>query len=67
MGTICMRVEAMANDRSGSKSGRILYEYACTILYEFADLLNCMNYYYFDMTLFWGFFLMGPWDKCDKV
>ncbi len=61
-----MRVEAMANDRSRSKSRRILYKYASTILYEFADLLSCMNYYYFDMTLCWGFFLMGPWDKCDK-
>ncbi len=43
-----MRVEAMANDRSRSKSHIILYEYASTILYTFADLLNCMNYYYFD-------------------
>ncbi len=43
----------------------ILYEYA-TILYECANLLNCENYYYFDMTLCCGFFLMGQWDKCDK-
>ncbi len=44
------------------KSCRILYEYAHTISYEFADLVNFMNYYYFNMRLFWGFFLMGPWD-----
>ncbi len=45
-----MRVEAKANN-SRSKICRILYEYACTISYEFADLVNCMNYYYFNMTL----------------
>ncbi len=44
------------------KSRRILYEYARKMSYEFADLVNCMNYYYFNMRLFWGFFLMGPWD-----
>ncbi len=38
MGTICTRVEAMAND-SKSKSPRTLYEYACTISYEFAEIL----------------------------
>ncbi len=41
----------MANDRSRSKSRGIFYEYTSTILYEFADLLKCMNYCYFDMTL----------------
>ncbi len=38
MGTICTRVEAMAND-SKSKSPRTLYEYACTISYEFAEII----------------------------
>ncbi len=38
MGTICTRVEAMAND-SKSKSPRTLYEYACTISFEFAEIL----------------------------
>ncbi len=38
MGTICTRVEAMAND-SKSKSPRTVYEYACTISYEFAEIL----------------------------
>ncbi len=66
MSRICMGVEAMANDRIRSKSRIILYEYASTILYECANLLNCVNYYYFDMTLCCGFFLMGQWDKCDK-
>ncbi len=66
MGTICMRVEAMANDRSRSKSRRILYEYASIILYEFADLLNCMNYYLLRHDTLLRVLLMGPWDKCDK-
>ncbi len=44
------------------KSRRILYEYARKMSYEFTDLVNCMNYYYFNMRLFWGLFLMGPWD-----
>ncbi len=33
------------------KSRRILYEYARKMSYEFADLVNCMNYYYFNMRL----------------
>ncbi len=37
MGTICTRVEAMAND-SRNKSPRTLYEYACAISYEFITL-----------------------------